>query len=148
MIKKTKWIILLILMIGLAGCGKDNNMDLNKTIKNITINYTKEGVDCRVEIDFITSKRSVTIYGSELPESEDDYSYLDELEKFTRDNILADKKLYVKDKKSNNEAPDDQKIMWHIRVTFEDGSWAQIESFENNPYNPEYLDSLIALIEK
>lgn len=148
MIKKTKWIILLILMIVLAGCGKDINMDLNKTIKNITVNYTKEGVDCRVEIDFIASKRLVTIYGSELLESEDDYSYLDELENFTRDNILADKKLHVKGKKSNNETLDDQKIMWHIRVTFEDGSWAQIESFENNPYNPEYLDSLIALIEK
>ena len=148
MIKKTKWIILLILLIVLAGCGKDNDMDLNKTIKNITINYTKEGVDCRVEIDFITSKRLVTIYGSELLESEDDYSYLDELENFTRGNILADKKLYVKGKKSNNETLDDQKAMWRIRVTFEDSSWAQIESFENNPYNPEYLDSLIALIEK
>ncbi len=142
----------MIMVFGMVGCGKDNNMDLNKKIKYITVYYDKEGVDCRMEIDFITSKRSVTIYSSEPLKSEDDYLYLDELEKFIRDNVLADEKLYVKSKKSNNKSgnktTDDQKTLWYVRVTFEDGTWALIDSLEGNPYNPEYYASLILLIEK
>lgn len=142
----------MIMMFGMAGCGKDNTMDLNKKIKYITVTYDKEGVDCRIKIDFITGKRSVTIFSSELLKSEDDYLYLDELETFIRDNVLADEKLYVKSKKSNNKSGnktmDDQKILWYVRVTFEDGTWAKIDSFERNPYNPEYYASLILLIEK
>lgn len=146
--KITKWIVFMLVTVILVGCGKDNKIDLNQDIKKVEVNYVKDGIDCRVVIDFATSSRKVNIYGSQNIETEDSYAYLDEFEKFIRDYVLVDKELYVKGNKSSNETQDDQRILWRIRVTFADGSWAQVESMEHNPYNPEYYNTLIDLVEK
>lgn len=132
-------------MFLLAGCGKKSKPDVSgKAISSFEMTWyeSPEGA-IRFVVDYKDKTVKKKVYDTNSEENEKSFTKFDELQKIIDDKLIAS---YGEDEGvsyNNTVSKDDRKVLWHIRIRYEDSERVDFESFD---VHPDYVKELYELL--